>query len=102
MSVANSAGYVDTYRSRVYCCRKMTIPTYSNFWIDGNFYDLSGTITFNVTASMADRFAIGIDKIGVGRVVTEGCRKHIFNICEQAGNRKLFCIYECCKPRRRC
>ena len=48
-------------------------PTYSKFWIDGNFYDLSGTITFNVTASMADRFAIGIDKIGVGRVVTEGC-----------------------------
>ena len=48
-------------------------PTYSNFWIDGNFYDLSETITFNVTASMADRFAIGIDKIGGARVVTEGC-----------------------------
>lgn len=48
-------------------------PTYSNFWIDGNFYDLSETITFNVTASGADRFAIGIDKIGGARVVTEGC-----------------------------
>ena len=48
-------------------------PTYSNFWIDGNFYDLSETITFNVTASMADRFAIGIDKIGGARVVTEDC-----------------------------
>ena len=73
MSVANSAGYVDTYRVEFTVVEKMTIPTYSNFWIDGNFYDLSGTITFNVTASMADRFAIGIDKIGVGRVVTEGC-----------------------------
>lgn len=48
-------------------------PTYSNFWVDGNFYDLSETITFNVTASGADRFAIGIDKIGGARVVTEGC-----------------------------
>ena len=48
-------------------------PTYSNFWIDGNFYDLSETITFNVTASGADRFAIGIDKIGGARVVTEDC-----------------------------
>ena len=38
-----------------------------------NLYDLSDTITFNVTASMADRFAIGIDKIGGARVVTEGC-----------------------------
>ena len=73
MSVANSAGYVDTYRVEFTVVEKMTIPTYSNFWIDGNFYDLSGTITFNVTASMADRFAIGIDKIGGARVVTEGC-----------------------------
>lgn len=48
-------------------------PTYSNFWIDSNFYDLSETITFNVTASGADRFAIGIDKIGGARVITEGC-----------------------------
>ena len=61
MSVANSAGYVDTYRVEFTVVEKMTIPTYSNFWIDGNFYDLSGTITFNVTASMADRFAIVID-----------------------------------------
>ena len=73
MSVANSAGYVDTYRVEFTVVEKMTIPTYSNFWIDGNFYDLSETITFNVTASMADRFAIGIDKIGGARVVTEGC-----------------------------
>ena len=73
MSVANSAGYVDTYRVEFTVVEKMTIPTYSNFWIDGNIYDLSVTITFNVTASMADRFAIGIDKIGGARVVTEGC-----------------------------
>ena len=73
MSVANSAGYVDTYRVEFTVVEKMTIPTYSNFWVDRNLYDLSDTITFNVTASMADRFAIGIDKIGGARVVTEGC-----------------------------
>ena len=73
MSVANSAGGVDTYRVEFTIVEKMTTPTYSNFWVDRNLYDLSETITFNVTASMADRFAIGIDKIGVGRVVTEGC-----------------------------
>lgn len=48
-------------------------PTYSNFWVDHYLFDLSETVSFTAVASGADNYAIGIDKNGVGRVVTEGC-----------------------------
>lgn len=48
-------------------------PTYSNFWVDHYLFDLSETVSFTAVASGADNYTIGIDKTGVGRVVTEGC-----------------------------
>lgn len=48
-------------------------PTYSNFWVDHYLFDLSETVSFTAVASGADNYTIGIDKNGVGRVVTEGC-----------------------------
>lgn len=48
-------------------------PTYSNFWVDHYLFDLSETVSFTAVASGADNHTIGIDKTGVGRVVTEGC-----------------------------
>ena len=48
-------------------------PTYSNFWVDHYLFDLSETVSFTAVASGADNYTIGIDKTGVGSVVTEGC-----------------------------
>ncbi len=48
-------------------------PTYSNFWVDHYLFDLSETVSFTAVALGADNYTIGIDKTGVGRVVTEGC-----------------------------
>ena len=48
-------------------------PIYSNFWVDHYLFDLSETVSFTAVASGADNYTIGIDKNGVGRVVTEGC-----------------------------
>ena len=72
----NSTNYAKNPTS--YLSRKNVIPdpdppTYSNFWVDHYLFDLSETVSFTAVASGADNYTIGIDKTGVGRVVTEGC-----------------------------
>lgn len=64
---------VSVYRYSDYVPWKVTPPTYSNFWVDHYLFDLSETVSFTAVASGADNYTIGIDKTGVGRVVTEGC-----------------------------
>ena len=56
-------------------------PTYSNFWLSKKNtsmteYKLGDTIEVNVDASNYDKLTIGIDKDGVGRVVTRDISSH--------------------------
>lgn len=86
------SSWADKYRGYGYCGnfnlnqdfsgnKTMSRPTYSNFWLSKKNtsmteYKLGDTIEVNVDASNYDKLTIGIDKDGVGRVVTKDISSH--------------------------
>lgn len=72
VTVSNSNGYVDTNRLWF----TISKPQYSNFSISKSVYLLGENIEVNVNASNYDGITVGIDKDGVGRVVTKNISSH--------------------------
>ena len=86
------SSWADKYRGYGYCGnfnlnqdfsgnKTVSRPTYSNFWLSKKNtsmteYKLGDTIEVNVEASNYDKLTIGIDKDGVGRVVTRDISSH--------------------------
>lgn len=75
VTVANSNGYVDTNKLWF---KILTKPTYSTFWLSKKdaSYALGDNIEVNVGASNYDHLYVGIDKDGVGRVITREINSH--------------------------
>ena len=67
VTVANSQGYVDTNTLR-FSIKK---PQYESFTLSKASYELGENALVNVKASYYNKLVIGIDKDGVGRVVTK-------------------------------
>lgn len=67
VTVSNSQGYVDT-NTLWFSIRK---PQYDSFTLSKTSYELGENMLVNVKASYYNKLVIGIDKDGVGRVVTK-------------------------------
>lgn len=67
VTVANSQGYVDTNTLR-FSIKK---PQYESFILSKASYELGENALVNVKASYYNKLVIGIDKDGLGRVVTK-------------------------------
>lgn len=70
ITAANSAGGTD---SKGISFSVVDVPTYSNIHSSKPIYDIEDTVSITVDAVCAKGICIGINKIGVGRVVTESC-----------------------------
>lgn len=70
ITAANSAGGTD---SEWVDFTVVGVPSYSNIYKSSYWYDISDTIYLTVEPVCAKGQVIGIDKEGVGRVVTENC-----------------------------
>ena len=73
VTASNSQGYVDT---NTLWFKIQTKPSYTNFWLSKKNtsyieYSLGDNIEVNVEAQNYDHLTVGIDKDGVGRVVTK-------------------------------
>ena len=78
ITVSNSQGYVDT---NTLWFKIQSKPTYSNFWLSKKAtsyteYCLGDNIEVNVDASNYQHLTVGINKDGVGRVVTKEITSH--------------------------
>ena len=78
VTVSNSQGYVDT---NTLWFKIQSRPTYSNFWLskkDTSYteYCLGDNIEVNVESANYDHLTVGINKDGVGRVVTKEITSH--------------------------
>ena len=78
VTVSNSQGYVDT---NTLWFKIQSKPTYSNFWLskkDTSYteYCLGDNIEVNVESANYDHLTVGINKDGVGRVVTKEITSH--------------------------
>ncbi|MER8353231.1 hypothetical protein, partial [Acinetobacter baumannii] len=65
--VANSQGYVDT--NTLWFAIKT--PRCDSFSLSKSSYEINENISINVKASYYNKLIVGIDKDGVGRVVTK-------------------------------
>ena len=78
VTASNSQGYVDT---NTLWFKIQTKPSYTNFWLSKKNtsyieYSLGDNIEVNVEAQNYDHLTVGIDKDGVGRVVTKEITSH--------------------------
>ena len=75
VTVRNANGYVDTNKLWF---KILTRPTYSTFWLSkkDTSYALGDNIEVNVGASNYEHLYVGIDKDGVGRVITKEINSH--------------------------
>lgn len=78
ITVSNSQGYVDT---NTLWFKIQSKPTYSNFWLSKKNtsyteYCLGDNIEVNVESANYDHLTVGINKDGVGRVVTKEITSH--------------------------